>query len=142
MKMMYGGTPVKNVLLHTDSDSATMVASDLQSGVTGFAKGQKITGTGKSFEFARYGSMFTNVQTVIPTNINIIEIASLNNPVQLYIELTDMKDLDFLTSQLIGNVVVDGVAYPITVIVSDNKIKLSCDKTIKLQVFYGRDNYV
>lgn len=145
MKMMYGGKPVKSMKAHVfdvNSNDATMIASDLQAGKTAYSKGKKVTGTGKSFEFANYGNIFTNVATIIPSMINIVEIASLNYPVQLSIELTTMKNLDFSVSQSIGNIIIDGTTYPVTVSVIDNKIKLSCDKTIKLQIFYGRDNYV
>lgn len=142
MKLMLGNTPVKKMMIHNDTQDATMVASDLQAGVTCYAKGQKVTGTGKCFEFARYGSAFTNVATVIPHTINVITIGSLNYPVQLSASLKDMKNLDFSTSQSIGSVVVDGTSYPISVIVSNGKITISCDKTIKLEIFYGKDNYV
>lgn len=142
MKMMYNGAPVKSVMLHTDSDSATMVASDLQSGVTAFARGQKITGTGKSFEFARYGQLVTNESDYIPSDINIIHICSLDNPVKLTIALNNMKNQDFSTPLEIGSMFVDNVFYPIFVSVSDNFITITCEQTATLQVFYGKDNYV
>lgn len=144
MKMIYGGTPVNSMKIkhyEMDTNDCTMEASDLQAGVTGVSKGRKITGTGKCFEFASYGSIYTNVPRSIPTDINIIEVASLNYPVQLSIALNNMNGIDFSTSQNIGSVVVDGQSYSLTAIVSDNKMTISCEKTIKLEIFYGRDNY-
>lgn len=145
MKMMYGNVPVTNLQIvkhDVSTDDATMFASDLQAGVTAYARGQKITGTGKAFSFASYGSMFTNESTIIPQNINIIEIASTNYPVQLKIELKNMKDVDFTVSQLAAVILVDGVSYDITVEVNNGELILACDQTLKLQVFFGKDDYV
>lgn len=144
MKMMYGGVPIKTVKIkhfEMDTNDCTMEPSDLQAGITGVSKGRKIVGTGKAFEFARYGSVYTNVTTAIPTDINIIEVASLDYPVQLSIALNKMFNVDFSIPQHIGNVVIDGQSYPLTITASNNTMTISCDKTIKLQIFYGRDNY-
>ena len=145
MKMFYGNIPVNSMKIkhyEMNTNSATVQPSDLQTGVTCFGRGKKITGTGKSFEFAQYGYLETNLSRTIPNNINVIEIASLTYPIQLNIALSDMKGIDFTKSQTVANVTVDGVSYPISVQVSNNKLTVSCDKTIKLQVFYGKDNYV
>lgn len=145
MKMYYGGVPVNSMKVRhyeTSTNDATLKASDMQSGITAYARGEKITGTGKSFEFANYGAIYTNVATPIPSTINVIEVASLDYPVQHLIALNDMCNIDFSTSQAIGNVVIDGMAYPMTVIASSGQLTVSCEKTIKLEVFYGKDNYV
>lgn len=145
MKMFYGNVPVDSMKIkhyEISTNDCTAIPSDLQSGVTCVSKGKKITGTGKSFEFANYGELFTNVSTIIPNMINIIEIASLDYPLQISIALIDMQDIDFSVSQTLGNIIIDEISYPINAIVSDNKMTISCDKTIKLQVFFGRDNYV
>lgn len=144
MKMMYNKTPVKTMKVkhyELSTNDATLVASDLQAGVTAYAKGQKVTGTGKSFEFARYGQIYTNVSTLIPATINIIEIASLSYPVQLSVALNDMYTMDFSTLQTIGSIVIDGTTYPLSAVVLDGKLTIACDKTTKLQIFYGKDNY-
>ena len=142
MKMIYNGAPIKNLNIHTDTDSATMVASDLQAGVTAFARGQKITGTGKSFEFANYGSMSTNMSDYVPSDINIIHMSSVDKPVQMSITLYDMRNQDFTTPLEVGKVLVDGVLYPITVLVENNFLSVICEQTVTLELFYGRDNYV
>lgn len=142
MKLMLGGTPVKKMMIHNDTMDATMVASDMQAGVTAYANGQKITGTGKSFSFAMYGSMFTNEPVIIPSTINIIEIASTSYPIQLKIELSKMKNVDFSTIQSAATVVVNGTQYDIAVNVVNGELNISCDQTIKIQVFYGKDEYV
>ena len=142
MKMYLGDTQVKNLMLHTDSDDATLVASDLQAGVTAYARGQKVTGTGKSFEFAHYGKLATNQPYYIPSNINVIEIASINYPIQLSIALNQMEETDFTIAQTAGYATIDGVAYELTVQAVNNFLTVSCEKDIYLEIFYGKDNYL
>lgn len=145
MKMMYGGTPVNSLKVRhyeVSTNDATLKASDLQAGVTAYARGQKVAGTGKSFEFAQYGRFETNFPMPIPDNINVIEIASTDNPIQLAIPLSDMKNLDFSNINKVATVIVDGVSYDINVQVSYNLLNVTCEKDIRLQVFYGKDNYI
>lgn len=144
MKLMYGNVPVKSMNIHhfeMDTNSATMVPSDLQAGVTAFAKGKKVTGTGRCFEFATYGKFKTNSVIFIPSIINTIEIASLDYPIKSMIALSDMVDVDFSIEQTIGSVIIDDIEYPITVTIENSILTLNCEQTISLQVFLGRDNY-
>lgn len=145
MKMLLGNTPVNSLNIHhfeMNTNDCTMVASDLQAGVTAVARGQKITGTGKSFEFAYYGQIETNFPQYIPHNINIVEISSVNNPVQLTVALSQMKNIDFTIEQIIGTVIVNGTEYDISIQAVDNILTLSCEQNISLQIFYGKDNYI
>lgn len=145
MKMFYGKTPIKSLNIkhyEMDTNSCDMIASDLQAGKTAVARGKKITGTGKSFEFAYYGAMETNLSRIVPCDINVIEIASSDYPIQLNIALSDMKNIDFSINQNVGSVIIDGVSYIITVQMNNGELVVSCDKTITLQLFYGKDNYV
>ena len=145
MKMYYGNVPIESMNIkhyEMDTNDCTMVPSDLQAGVTGVARGKKIVGTGKCFEFASYGAMETNLPDIIPNNINVIEISSIYYPIQITIPLSEMKNMDFSTELKVADVIVDGEAYPLTVLASNNELNISCDKTIKLEVFYGKDNYV
>ena len=144
MKMIYGGVPVNSLKVkhyEMDTNDCDMIASDLQAGKTAVARGQKIIGTGKSFEFASYGELETNVPDYAPVSINIIEIASLEYPIRSSYALNDMKDIDFSTEQTIGFATIDGVEYPITAKVEGVLITLGCEKTIALEIFYGRDRY-
>lgn len=142
MKLMLGGTPVKKMMIHNDTMDATMVASDMQAGVTAYANGQKITGTGKSFEFANYGALKTNLSTYVPTNINVIEVSSMQYPVRLNMELSQMKNVDFSKAQVIGSVFINNVEYDLVAQVTANILKITCNESFYLQVFYGKDNYV
>lgn len=142
MKLMLGGTPVKKMMIHNDTMDATMVASDLQAGVTAYANGRKVTGTGKSFEFATYGLSETNMPEYVPVLLNVIEITSLDHPIKSLIALSDMKDIDFSTEQTIGVVLIDNNEYPITAKIENSILTFYCEKTVKLQSFYGKDNYV
>ena len=74
--------------------------------------------------------------------INVIEIASTTCPIRTSLVLSEMKNTDFSLPQIIGNAVVDGVEYPITTTISQGILTLSCEKSVTLQVFYGKDNYV
>lgn len=141
MKLMLGNTPVKKMMIHNDTQDATAVASDLQAGVTCYAKGQKVTGTGKCFSFAWYGMMETNDSWYIPSDINIIEVASTLYPVRLNIELSSLKNTDF-SRATVATINIDNVEYNIDVVVLDNELTLECEQTVRLQVFYGKDEYV
>ena len=143
--MIYNGTPIKSMNIkhyEISTNDATMKASDLQSGVTAYAKGKKITGTGKSFEFAYYGGIEANFPNYIPSMINVVEITSTVYPIKANIALSSMRDIDFSTSQIIGSVIINNVEYPITSTIVNNFLTLSCDESISLQIFYGKDNYV
>lgn len=142
---MYGGTPINSMKVHSyelDTNSATVQPSDMQAGVTCFARGKKITGTGKSFEFANYGQLKTNASRYVPSNVNVIELASTVYPIKLSTELTLLDNLDFSTEQKIAQVIIDNIEYDLFVSVKSNILKVSCEKTFDLQVFYGKDNYV
>lgn len=144
MKLMYGSTPVKSLNINyfeRDTNDCTMIPSDLQAGRTAVARGQKITGTGKSFEFATYGNYTTNTYIPIPTTVNVVTVSSLQYPLQVLIALADMELIDFTTNQTIGNVVIDGTTYPLVLSANNGLFKIACDKTINLEVFYGKDNY-
>lgn len=145
MKMFYGKTPIQSMNIkhyEVSTQDCTAIPSDLQSGVTCVSKGKKITGTGKSFEFASYGKIDTNLSLFSPSIINVVEIASVAYPVKLSVALGEMKNIDFSTKQTIGYVVIDNVEYPITVQVNGLVLTFICEKTIELQYFCGKDNYV
>lgn len=142
--MFYGNTPIKSLNIkhyELNTNDCDMIASDLQAGKTAVARGKKITGTGKSFEFAWYGQIETNQQIYIPSDINVIEVSSTLYPVQLTIALSDMKNHDFSTAQTVCRAIVNGASSDIIVTAANNSLLLSCDKDIKLEVFYGKDNY-
>lgn len=145
MKMMYGNVPVKNLHItkhDVSTDDATMVASDLQAGITAYARGGKITGTGRSFEFAIYGGIEANDPWPVPTTINVIHVNCLEYPTQSSVALNQMKNLDFSVTQTVANIAIDGALYPVSVTVADNMLTINCERTLTFQVFYGKDNYV
>lgn len=145
MKLCLGNTQVTALNIHkldVDTNDATIQASDMQSGLTAYAKGVKITGTGKCFAFGSYGMAETNLPISIPGMINTIGVGSSEYPVQIAVAMSDMRDMDFSVENTIANIVINGTAYPITAQVSDNKLTLGCSQTTNLQVFYGKDEHV
>lgn len=145
MKMYLGNMPVKKVNISNyemDTNDATVMPSDLQAGVSCYARGQKVIGTGKSFEFASYGGFETNCPLIISNVINVVEIASTIYPVKTIIPLSEMKNTDFSTPQVIGSIIVDNVEYSVTAMIEDIFLTFICDKTVTLQIFFGKDNYV
>ena len=146
MKMMYNGTPIKSLNIkhyEISTNDCDMIASDLQVGKTAVARGKKITGTGKSFEFATYGGIWANEEWPIPSNkINVVHINCLSYPTQSVVAIDEVRNLDFSTPKIIGNVTIDSISYPIKVSVIDSIFTIICEKDIKLEVFYGKDNYV
>lgn len=145
MKMYYGNVPIKSMNIkhyEMDTNDATVLSSDLQSGVTCYARGQKITGTGKSFEFASYGNGVTNVPYFVPDIINVVQIGSVQYPVKMTVQFVDMKMHDFSIEQKMAEVTIDGVVYPITVSFQNGLFTVACEKTINIELFYGRDRYI
>ena len=142
MKLMLGNTPVKKMMIHNDTQDATMVASDLQAGVTCYAKGQKVTGTGKCFSFAVYGSFPTNRAIPIPETINVILIGSTDYFVKMAHYVSDLTAMDFSSPVVVATITIDGTDYPISVSVVSNLLTVSCSKAINLEIFYGKDNYL
>ena len=144
MKMMYGSVPVNKVHISKhdiSTNDATMIASDLQSGVVGYARGQKIVGTGKAFSFASYGAWKTNESDFVPNTINVIHIGCTDYPVMMAMPLSDTIYCDFSVPQKVADIYIDGIAYPITVSVQDGEFMMSCEKTVYLQLFIGKDEY-
>ena len=139
--MFFGKTHVKGLTLHTDSDDATLKPSAIQSGVTGYAKGRKVTGTGKAFSFASYGTAKTNMSFPAFADINTIELASTECPVQNLLNFEDIRNTDFSAEQTISNAIKDGVTYPIKLKVASGVLSVTCDLTISIELFYGKDEY-
>lgn len=145
MKMMYNGTEIKSLNIkhyEMDTNSATVQPSDLQAGVTCFGRGKKITGTGKCFEFAFYGQMESNDSLIIPCEVNVVQVATVDYPMSSTTPITKTKNLDFTTPQTVGNVVINNVTCPVNITVQNNEISISCGEAVTFEVFFGKDNYV
>ena len=144
MKMIYGGVPVNSLKVRhyeMDTNDCDMIASDLQAGKTAVARGKKIVGTGKSFEFATYGESMTNLPIFVPTTINVIQIGSLVYSIKTNISMYNTSFVDFTSPKQVAEVIIDGVNYPLMVSVQNGMLTISCDKTIDIELFYGKDNY-
>lgn len=128
-----------NVAIPTDD--ATIVPSALQKGLIAYGNNQRIVGTGKSFEFASYGGLQTNTDVYIPSDINVIELSSLDYPIKLTSELVSHKNIDFSTDKVVAKVTVSGTDYDLVVNAKSNNLTVKCNKSLNLQAFYGKDNY-
>ena len=144
MKLAYGSVPVKALNINyfeQDTNDCDMIASDLQAGKTAVARGQKITGTGKAFEFAVYGNWKTNLPAVVPATINVIQIGSLEYAVKTIVPVYESNYVDFTILQEIAEVTIDGRTYPVTASVQNGMLTIFCEQTIDIELFYGKDNY-
>lgn len=145
MKMMYKGTPIQSLNIkhfEVSTNDATLKSSDLQAGVTAYAKGKKVTGTGKAFSFAMYGDTTTTAILPIPERLNVLSITSHEYPVQMSDRLFDLQDRDFTIEQEIGKIVVEGVEHPIKAMLLGNILRFTCNHTVSIQFFCGKDNYI
>lgn len=145
MKMIYGGTPVNSMKVRhyeVNTNGATTVPSAVQAGLTYFANGRQEVGTGKCFSFASYGGWMTNESNFIPMDINTVQIGSMDYPVRTTLSMTNSHLYDFTTPQNVGEVIVDGMAYPLTVSVQNGEFLVTCEKTINIELFIGKDEYI
>lgn len=144
MKMFYGNIPVNSMKIkhyEVSTNDATVQASDLQSGITCYARGKKVIGTGKAFSFASYGLWETNQSDIIPTTINVVHIGCTDYPVKMIAPMNEMIHYDFSITQKIADVIIDGISYPMTILIQNGELFVSCEKTIGLQLFIGKDEY-
>lgn len=142
MKMYLGDVPVKALYTHTDTDEGNITAPDMQSGMIAFAKGVKLTGTGKAFAYAMYGSCSSNASMPIPvSSLNTIVISCASYAVKMTGEIIDLGKNNYTTARAVANVTIDGKNYPITVKIASNTLTIACGKTVTLQVLFGKDNH-
>ena len=145
MKMIYGGTPVNSMKVRhyeVNTNGATTVPSAVQAGLTYFANGRQEVGTGKSFSFASYGTWTTNESNFIPMDINTVQICSTDYPVRMTTSITIARSYDFTTPQQVAEVIIDGEVYPMLVSVQDGEFLVTCEKTINIEFFIGKDEYI
>lgn len=142
MKMYLGDVPVKALYTHTDTDDADLVSSDMHIGKTAYVKGRKITGTGRSFAYAMYGSCSSNASMPIPvSSLNTILISCASYAVKMTDVIIDLGKNNYTTARAVANVTIDGTNYPITVKIASNTLTIACGKTVTLQVLFGKDDH-
>lgn len=143
MQIALGDNKIKALMIHNDTSDATLKASDMQAGVTGYANGQKITGTGKAFVFALYGPLSSNEMIPLPVDtINTIGIGSAVNPVKMVAAIDILRDYDFSNDTQVATVTVSGTDYPITLRIAGGIATFECSQNVKLQVLIGKDEYI
>lgn len=145
VKLMYGNVPVKSLNIHhfeMDTNDASLQPSDMQAGITAYARGQKVVGTGKAFSFAMYGRCSSNEIIPIPVNtVNTVLISADSYATKMAKTILELQELDFTIPQTVANVSIDGTDYAVTVQASSGVITVACDKTVTLQVLFGKDEY-
>ena len=143
MQIALGDNKIKALMIHNDTSDATLKASDMQAGVTGYANGQKLTGTGKAFAFAMYGNVSSTDMITLPVDtINTIIISSAVNPVKMAADAVTLRSYDFSTDKQVATVTVNGTDYPITMRIAGGILTFGCSQKVTLQVFIGKDEYV
>ena len=142
MKLMLGNTPVKKMMIHNDTQDATIQPSCIQVGEIGYARGQKIIGTGKAFAYSLYGNIMTNITYPAIHKINTVIISSSLYPIKMNISIIEIQNSEDVSNLTVGTISIDGTDYPITLTINDNGFKFNCEKTMKLQGFCGKDEYI
>lgn len=67
---------------------------------------------------------------------------ALITPIKSSIDFNNMRNIDFTVEQTVGAAIIDGIEYPIVASVKNSIFTLNCEKTITLEIFFGKDNYV
>lgn len=145
MKMIYNGTPIKSLNVkhyEMNTNDSNLQPSDMQAGIVAYGRGKRIVGTGKCFEFANYGHFKTNLSMYVPSEINVVEVASVEYPIMSSISFNNIGDIDFSKEQVVGYVNIGGSNFEIVAKLEGNMLTFICSNTIYLEVFYGRDNYL
>lgn len=146
MKLIYGGVPYNTTKVNhyeIDTNSATVQPSDLQAGVTCFARGERVVGTGKAFAFAFYGDIITNIPYSFPLcGVNTIIISSFSNPIKMNMSINDIRQNKTISNLAIGMISINGINYPISVTVDDTGFTFHCEEMIAIQGFCGKDEHI
>ena len=139
---MKGGTPIKKTMIHNDTQDATIQPACMQVGEIGYARGQKIVGTGKAFAYSFYGGIITNIPYSIQHRINTVIISSSLYPMKMNMGIMEIQNRENISNLTVGVISINGNDYPITLNINDNSFTFYCEKTIELQGFCGKDEYI
>jgi hypothetical protein len=142
MKLMLGNTPVKKMMIHNDTQDATIQPTCMQVGEIGYARGQKIVGTGKAFAYSFYGGIITNITYPAKHRINTVIISSSLYPIKMNMSIVGIQNSDDVSNLTVGTISINGSDYPITLTINDTGFTFYCEKTITLQGFCGKDEYI
>lgn len=145
MKLCIGSTPVNSLhirKLDIDTNDADIVPSDMNAGSTAYARGQKITGTGKCFSFATYGTCSSNGSIPIPvTSINTVVLCSNLYFVKMSTTMLNFKEYDFSVDNEIATITVNGTNYPISMKIDNGNLVLTCSENVSIEAFFGKDDH-
>lgn len=157
MSYIVNGVEVKQIGVLTEPNSyqTTITPADIQMGMTAISKGKVITGTGKVFEFASYGS-------------RVIDVIVDNNGVERYgttFNHNNTINVIFVAPSPVGDIFIQD-EYIVSISKGDDVI-IAYDQTIEcelrayhdgerlivyltkspneptvLRIFVGKDNYI
>lgn len=157
MSYLVNGIEAKKVgvLLEPSTYDADITPVDMQRGKTAYVKGEKLTGTGRCFESAVYGS--GKVQLLQDENGNDtygLSILTTIKPNIIFLSSTETGDIILQTAHIVNleNDIptVIGVNHSasgdVTVTYDNNRLKVylgdTKNNTTRLRYFLGKDNKI
>lgn len=157
MSYIVGGVKAKKVgvLLEPSTYDADITPENMQHGMTAYARGEKVVGTGKCFEFAGYGSgKIQLLQDGDGNNKYGLSIISKGKPNLIFLSSTGTGDIILQTNHIVDlagdTPVVIGTNYSasgkVTATHKNGRLIIYLENTesqsTRLRYFFGKDNEI
>lgn len=134
---------------------ADITPENMQHGMTAYAQGKKVVGTGKCFEYAVYGArQLQSLKDEDGNNRYGFSIYAVTEPNIIFLASTENGDIVLQSSHIVdladNAVAVVGINHTssgeVTASYSDNRLKIILGNTenqsTRLRYFFGKDNMI